>query len=76
MIEESYKPLLIRGQFSDLQHLMEVAAHEAKMMFKTGDRITIKDCIRWDPYGWVVLVVRPRVVVQMRPMVGMGGETY
>jgi hypothetical protein len=73
MIEESYKAILIRGEFNDIQHLIEVAGHEAKQIFRTSEKVMVKDCIRWDPYGWVVLVARPRGVVQMRPTVGVGG---
>jgi hypothetical protein len=44
----------------------------AKRIFKTYDNIIVRKSHLHEE-GWVVLVARPRVVVQMRPTVGVGG---
>jgi hypothetical protein len=73
MTGEQLKAILIRGDFDDVQHVLEVAAQQAKSIFKTDEKITVKDVMRWSPYGWIVLVAKPQMVAEVKLLVGRGG---
>lgn len=76
MIKEPLKAILIQGEFSDHMHLINVAGHEAKQIFKTNEKIRIVKVYQPDEYGTVVLVARPHAVDKIRPLVGRGGDKY
>lgn len=56
------KALIIRGDFSDMSRLLNEAYKQGKKIFKTNTKIRVVHTVH-TPFGWVVLVARPSVVV-------------
>ena len=57
---EVIKAILIKGEFSTMKHLMNVAYCEGKKLFCTKQNINVV-YMTDSPFGWIVLVENPEV---------------
>lgn len=56
------KPILIKGEFTDMERMLNVAYHEGKKIFNCKHKLKAVEVVKTS-YGWVVLLAEPHKVV-------------